>query len=453
MPQYTKEFSQFIAKMDFSCLNSTDIAAVCSCLKDFVAVTIAGSSGREAEIWEQYYSVMDNTLPSANILSARFQRAGVLEAAAVNAVSGHSLDLDDVHTKSITHLAAVTIPTALALGQKLNSSGAEIILAIVAGYEVGARIGEAINPSSYKHWHTTSVVGTFSSAAVAGKLLNLDEESFVNCMGSAGTQSAGVWAFLENGSMSKTLHVAHANLCGIQSAYLASLGFTGASTILEGERGIISAVAPEYNLDRLLAPSPMRWKVNENSIKLYPCCRHLHSAIDAALILHREEKNRIEKIVEITDYTYSTAIALTDNPRPANAYAAKFSLQYCIAAPLLYGKLNKESFSEEYLNNPTLQSLMKKITPLCDESIDAQYCETKDKWAHRIVIRFSDGNTSEQYVDYPSGDFHHALSDSQLNEKFVSLTEKMLSTDMISKLIANIDVLPEMNNVNDLFRF
>ena len=114
MPQYTKEFSQFIAKMDFSCLNSTDIAAVCSCLKDFVAVTIAGSSGREAEIWQQYYSVMDNTLPSANILSARFQRAGVLEAAAVNAVSGHSLDLDDVHTKSITHLAAVTIPTALA---------------------------------------------------------------------------------------------------------------------------------------------------------------------------------------------------------------------------------------------------------------------------------------------------------------------------------------------------
>ena len=179
----------------------------------------------------------------------------------------------------------------------------------------------------------------------------------------------------------------------------------------------------------------------------------MHSAIDAAIVLHRKEKNRIEKIVEITDYTYSTAIALTDNPRPANAYAAKFSLQYCIAAPLLYGKLNEESFSEKYLNDPTLQSLMKKVTPLCDESIDAQYCETKDKWAHRIVIRFSNGGTSEQYVDYPSGDFHLTLSDSQLNEKFISLTEKMLPKDTISKLIANIDVLPEMDNVNDLFRF
>lgn len=453
MPQYTKEFSKFIAKMDFSCLNSADIAAVCSCLKDFVAVAIAGSSGKESEIWQQYYKAMDDTLPSANILSARFQRAGILEAAAVNAVSGHTLDLDDVHTRSITHLAAVTIPTALALGQKLNSSGAEVISAIAAGYEAGARIGEAINPSSYKHWHTTSVVGTFSSAAAAGKLLNLDEEGFVNCMGSAGTQSAGVWEFLENGSMSKTLHVAHANMCGIQSAYLARLGFTGANTILEGERGIIAAIAPEYNLDRLLAPSPMRWKVNENSIKLYPCCRHLHSAIDASLVLHREIEKKIERIVEITDYTYSTAIALTDNPKPANAYAAKFSLQYCIAAPLLYGKLNEEIFSEKYLNNPTLQRIMKKIVPICDASIDAQYRETRDKWAHKIVIRFSDGSTAEQYVDYPSGDFHHTLSDSQLNEKFTSLTEKVLPAGTISKLIANIDALPEMDNVNDLFHF
>lgn len=215
------------------------------CIQDLIAVAVAGSSKKESNIWKKYYSSKPSN-PESSVLQPGFPKASIEQAAALNAVFGHVMDMDDVYNASMSHLGVITIPTALALGQKLHKSGKQVIEAIVAGYEAGARIGAAINPSSYKFWHTTGVTGTFTSAAVAGKLLGLTPEQFIHCFGSAGTQSAGLWGFLESGSMSKVLHTAHANLCGIRSAELAYLGFTGAPTILEGERGFVRALVPQF---------------------------------------------------------------------------------------------------------------------------------------------------------------------------------------------------------------
>src|SRR5699024_3049448 len=125
---------------------------------------------------------------------------------------------DDLHNSSIVHPGVITIPTALALGQQLHLGGPQVLLAVVLGYDVAARIGEAINPEAYHYWHTTAVAAPFASAAVASKLFGLDAAATASAFGSAGTQAGGLWAFLAQGAMSKSLHVANGNLCGIRSA-------------------------------------------------------------------------------------------------------------------------------------------------------------------------------------------------------------------------------------------
>ena len=162
------------------------------------------------------YEVRYDSLPSKAVDNAKLYLGDLLgvAAAALNAACAHVMDMDDVHNASITHLGAVTIPAALAVGQKLHRSGREVLAAIAAGYEIGARVGEAINPGSYHYWHTTGVVGALCSAVAAGKLMGLDREKLLHAIGSAGTQAAGLWQFLEDGAMSKTLHTANGTLCG-----------------------------------------------------------------------------------------------------------------------------------------------------------------------------------------------------------------------------------------------
>ena len=311
--QETRKLAAYIKDMGYDHFDAHTIDITKMCILDFMGVAIAGSAKKESSIWKEYYAEKV-TAPQASLFQPGFQNMTAEQAAALNAVFGHVMDMDDVHNASITHLAVITVPTAFALAQKLHLSGKQVIEAVAAGYEAGARIGETINPSSYKYWHTTAVVGAFSSGATASKLLGLTEEQIVNCFGSAGTQAAGLWEFLASGSMSKVLHTANANLCGIRAAELAKLGFTGAPTILEGERAFVNALAPEHDMNNLVKGFSEGYRITENSFKPYACCRHTHSAdycVEKILAAHDINP---DDIVSITDDTYSTAVQTTNNP-------------------------------------------------------------------------------------------------------------------------------------------
>jgi 2-methylcitrate dehydratase PrpD len=149
--------------------------------------------------------------------------------------------MDDVHNGAIIHLAAVTIPAALALGQTNGRDGRAFVTAVAAGYEVGARIGLTVNPSSYFFWHTTATVGHFAATAACANLLTLTPSQTTHAFGSAGTQAAGLWEFLTDGAMSKFLLCGKACMGGILAAELAKNGYTGASRILEGEKDLSRA--------------------------------------------------------------------------------------------------------------------------------------------------------------------------------------------------------------------
>jgi 2-methylcitrate dehydratase PrpD len=162
------------------------------------------------------------------VLTSR-RTSSPLFAAMVNAAASHFVEQDDVHNGSVFHPAAVVIAPALAVAQAIGASGAQLLSAVVAGYEVGIRVGEFLGRSHYKTFHTTATAGTLAAAAAVGRLLELTPQQMLHAFGSAGTQSAGVWEFLRDAADSKQLHCAHAASSGLMSAYLAQDGFTGAA--------------------------------------------------------------------------------------------------------------------------------------------------------------------------------------------------------------------------------
>ena len=360
------------------------------------------------------------------------------QAAALNAVFGHVMDMDDVHNASITHLAVITVPTAFALAQKLHLSGRQVIEAVAAGYEAGARIGETINPSSYKYWHTTAVVGAFSSGATASKLLGLTEEQMVNCFGSAGTQAAG--------------HTANANLCGMRAAELAKLGFTGAPAILEGERAFVNALAPEHDMNNLIKGFGEGYRITENSFKPYACCRHTHSAdycVEKILAAHDINP---DDIVSITDDTYSTAVQTTNNPYPENPYAAKFSVQFCIAAAIILRDLSDRVFTIENINNPKIKDLMSKIKVNVSPKLDDEFHQDPNQWSHKLTITMKSGEIITDQVDYPIGDFKNPFDWAMADRKFRLLTEDMLGADVVTRLLDNLHNLETFDDINKVFQ-
>ena len=448
--QQTRCLAAYLCGMDVSKFSDHTVDITKMCIEDFIGVAIAGSAQKESGIWKEYYSGK-LTAPQASTFQPGFAQMTVEQAAALNAVFGHVMDMDDVHNASITHLAVITVPTAFALGQQLGKSGKEIIEAVAAGYEAGARIGEAINPSSYKYWHTTGVVGAFAAGVTAAKLLGLDEEQMVNCLGSAGTQAAGLWEFLASGSMSKVLHTANANLCGLRSAELAKLGFTGAPTILEGDRAFVNALAPEPDLDSLTKGFGESYRIEENSFKPYACCRHTHSAnycIEKILSAHALDP---EEIVSITDDTYSTAVQTTNNPYPENPYAAKFSLQFCIAAAIVLKDLSDRTFTVENINNPAVRALMEKIKVKVNKELDDEFKQDPNQWSHRLTICLKNGETITEQVDYPIGDFKNPFDLEMADRKFRLLTEDMIGEEGVTKLLDRLHRLETIQDINEIF--
>lgn len=450
----TKKLAEFLMTIRPETLDERTVDYAKMCVEDLMGVAIAGSAASVGGIWARYCleEPMAPGAPTAACWNGSMQQAPYRTAAAYNAACGHLMDLDDLHNASVAHLAAVSIPAALALGQKLHSSGAEVLSAIVAGYEAGARVGEAINPEAYWFWHTTGVVGSFASAAAAAKLLKLDEEQLLNALGNAGTQSAGLWEFMENGSMSKSLHTANATLCGLRAAELAKLGFTGAHTILEGKKGFVKALNANGHLHAItdgLGTAP--YQILSNSFKPYACCRHTHSANACVQWMKEHYKIDPAQIASITDKTYQLAIDLADAPKPTTPYSYKFSIQYCLAAMLLYGTLDESVFTPERTQQPQIQALMAKIRVEQDAQIQKEFTENPNRWPHVLEIRMKDGQTYTHRVDVPPGDFMNPFSWNDEDRKFRQITAGILPQARGERLMEKIRTMQTLEDINLLF--
>lgn len=152
------------------------------------------------------------------------------------------------------------------------------------GFEAMTRVGMAVGPAHYRIWHNTATCGPYGSAMAAAALLHLDGPATVHALGNAGTQSSGLWQFLDTGAMTKHLHAGHAAAAGVLAADLAQAGFTGPPAILEGAKGWFAAACPDADPAAVVRDPDGPWQLMQTSIKPWPSCRHTHPVINAPVI-------------------------------------------------------------------------------------------------------------------------------------------------------------------------
>ena len=376
-------------------------------------------------------------------------------AAFANAIQGYAFDFTDDHNESNSHLSAATVPVSLALGEKLGTSGKEVVEAVALGNEIVSRLGAAfLGKTYYQGFHPTSTCGTFGATVSAAKLLKLDVEQTVNSLGIAGSQVGGLMAWNTSGSYTKRLQAGHPAMVGIISALMAQKGFDGPPAIIEGEDGFLQAYSynREYDTSWITAGLGEKWAFANTSIKVYPCCRYSAGHLDACLDIvnkYHPDPERVEHVlVRSSDYT----IRLLARPRkmdPQNVVDTQFSMPWQAAIALIDGRIGVDTFVEENVHRPDVRRLMERVEWAVDEEFERRYPE---HYSCAVTVTMADGTEYTSEITDPKGDWRNPVTQQELEKKFINLAAREIEDeDKIRRIVAFVTVIHEVDDVGELF--
>jgi 2-methylcitrate dehydratase PrpD len=391
-------------------------------LLDSVGISIASSAAEFGRRFRGLPAVMSGGSGATALGLA--EKVPAERAALVNGTLAHGLDFDDTYQPGIVHIGAVVIPAVVAVAEEVGATPEEVGVAVVLGYELASRIGEAAPGQFHKYgWHATPLCGVFAAALSASRLYGSTEEETVAALGIAGSFASGIQEFLREGKDTKRLHAGWAASAGVQAAQLARIGFEGAAGILEGHYGLYATHLREGDIvipERLTEGLGERWNTTALSVKPFPCCHLMHAHIDAARRI-AERGIALSDIVAIRAYGHATTLHVLAEPldekrRPRSSYGAQFSLPYGVAVGLVDAgrSITLDTFAPERLDDPELVRLMGLTDCVLDE--ESQLPKYYDG---AVEVTLADGSTILEREPINRGSPERPLSDDELLDKFV----------------------------------
>lgn len=444
----TRQLCDFLARFTLADVPAEVVERTKDLFLDWIASAIAGKDAPAVRKLQEFVAAMGPQQGPAEMLVDR-RRTSPYFAALVNGASSHVVEQDDVHNGSVLHPAAVVFPAVIAAAQAEGKSGAEVLLASIAGYEAGIRIGEFMGRSHYRVFHTTGTVGTLAAAAAVAKLYGMDAEGINQALGSAGTQAAGLWEFLRDAADSKQLHTAKAAADGLMSAWIARAGFTGAKRILEGPQGMAAGMSSDANPAALTDGLGERWATAETSFKFFASCRHTHPAADALKDLMLREKISADQIASVTAHVHQGAIdVLGPVTDPKTIHQAKFSMGTVLGLVAVHAHAGLGEFEDHALQDAKVAAFRDKVEMELDDEINAAYPR---QWIGRVTVKTTDGRTLAGRVDVPKGDPGNTLSRPELEAKALQLGafRHGASEAEMRTIIARVWALEKQANVTD----
>jgi 2-methylcitrate dehydratase PrpD len=374
-------------------------------------------------------------------------------AALLNGAFGHSLDFDDTHADSSLHPSAPVVPAALAVGEIVQASGRDVLAAIVAGYEVCCRLGNALDPTSHyaRGFHPTATAGTFGAAAAAAKLYGLSAERIVAAFGVSGSQAAGSLQFLLNGAWNKRYQVGAAAMNGVIAATLARNGFIGATEAVEGRHGLLVGYSDDAHPDKAVAGLGQIYETMNIGVKPYPSCRYTHAAVDALIALRREHNLTPDTVRRVEIGLHRNGITLTGDAatkRHARSVVdGQFSMYFTAALALDQGSFGWDDYAR--LGDPAIEALADRIEVVQDARLEGR----SHPFGARVSID-AGGGTLERLVPDPSGEPSLFPDASAMRQKFLQLARPVLDggAERFADAILALDTFARVDAVTALAR-
>jgi 2-methylcitrate dehydratase PrpD len=440
--------AEFSIALDLEQIPSAAREAAARSLLDIVGV---GIRGREHE-------VAARGLAGARALSRGAGTAAVWgsserldtgAAVLANGIAAHVDDFDDTHADAIVHGSAVIAPVAIALAAEQRRSGAELLAAFVAGWEVAARVGLAARGTFHERgFHTTSIAGVFGATVAAAKLLGLTPAQATHAMGLAGSQASGINEYLSNGSSSKTLHCGWAGHAAVVAATMAKAGMTGPASVFEGRYGVLRAYGHPERCDVAALDKDLgsQWEMTRVSIKPYPCCHFAHAFVDCAAQLraHGIRPDDIRSIECTVDALQVPMVCepAADKLAPATPYVAKFSLPYLVAVGLIDGRVEHATFDAANLRRADLRALASRVSYRVAAPGETGFPET---FPGRLTATLGDGRVLEERLDVNLGHPGNPLSFERVQAKFRDNATRALGAAGVARVIDCVQSLPKIS--------
>lgn len=451
----TREFVARLVETEYRDLPDAVTARTKQLLQDFVGVAIAGQQAPHSdtilEFVRSQFRAGDSTLFGT---TEGFSPTG---AALANGATGHAWDLDDTYDRSPLHTSSSVVPAAVALAEHVGASGRDLLLAVALGMDVQCRLGLACERSILETgWHRTATLGTFGAATAGAIVLGLDDEATTDAMSLAYSQAAGSLQPSMDRAYSKRFQPGHAARAGVTAALLAARDFPATEAPLEGDFGFFDVYEHgDVNWDELAAGAGRSFLTDRISIKRYPCCRYMHTAIDAGIRLHEETGLGIDDVeraeVEVSQSTYDATCSPAEKVYdPSSSIDLQFDLPYGLLVGLDRGDFFIDDVVDEALGRTTVIEALPRVEATVSEDLTRRAGGISPV---RVEIETTAGTTESTTVERPRGHPDTPLTKAERDEKFrrcLAYGPYDWDEQAVTAVVERFDDLESLADVRDL---
>lgn len=409
---------EFINELQCRSFSENIIHTVKECVLDYMGVTHAGMY-----CLRQIHKGFPDTLITARgrsaVIAGGIKYAAPSEAALINGMSAHYLELDDGSRFAMVHPGAPVISALIAFSQDNEISSYDFIMGIVAGYEVTIRLARAIQPDhKMKGFHATGTCGTIGAAAALCAALNMKTDQTKAAVSAAAACAQGLLEMIEDTSQLKPFNAGKAAQDAITAVMMANAGFTGPRDAIGGKRGFVKATGGSFDASCFSAPGNNDLAIEKIYRKPYASCRHCHSAVEAALKIRDSAGFDVSKISSIQVRTYGLAVNGHEHRDPQGIGSAKMSIPFSVAAALVLGDGGIAAMSEEALENERIMRLASVVSVF--EHPDYTVLAPEKRIA-KVIITLTSGEVFTKEIIYPKGEPENPMSEKELMDKYQQL--------------------------------
>ena len=447
----TRDLARFAAELQFAQIPEAVLARIKLSLLDSIGVCVHGVTLPWTQLVRDL-AVAEGAAPAASIFGGG-GRTSIANAVMVNSTAGHAFELDDIHKESIIHPGSLATPVALAIAEaRGGATGRDLVTAMVAGYEVGARVGNAATVQLLLDgFHPQGTSGAFTAAATAARMLGLDAHATQQALGIVGSQGGGLMAAQE-GAMVKRFHSGRAAQSGVYSALLAQRGFTGIDDVLEAAfGGYLVTHSRKPAPEKLTAGLGSTWETLNVGYKPYAAVTSIHTALDGLARIMRENGLSAGDIARIdAGLSQATYLHCAWEYKAQGVTAAQMNLYFGLAMIVLDGTAFVDQYREERLRDPRALDLIGRMTARIDPEIEAMGAAFRH--GARIAVETKDGRTFRCEVLHRRGSAEDPLKPEDIVAKFRQVVRACLAPKDIDRVIALVDGIEREDSLDELIR-
>jgi 2-methylcitrate dehydratase PrpD len=439
----------FAAGLSVSKLPAAVVSQATTCLLDTLGCGIFGASQPWSRIVAEEIS-REHGGGTSTVLG-QSQKLPAPAAALCNGTAVHGFELDDLIAASVVHPAAAVVPAALAAAEASGATGARLLEAIIAGYEVIHRIGLAIGVEPARRgFHTTSLAAPAAAALAAGMASGLDREQLFSAVGLACSAASGIKSFADGdgGGMVKRLHLGRAAEAGVRMSQLARCGFSGPPRALDSRFGLLpvfggAGARPE----RLIEGLGERWAVGEVWFKVFPICGWIQGVTQILGELRGPAPLTAGEVRQVRVGVSEYAARNNGELAPRDTMGAQYSIPYCAAAALAGDPRNPALFAQSMVEDGEMRRLARKVEIYVEPKVEAVY---PGKFGASVSLTLASGESRSRTVLECHGTPADPCSPREHREKFMILSRQRLSAAAAGDLIGLAQGLADMSSITEL---